>query len=78
MAAHSQNGAARENFRHVSDRYRASNMDTVVLNGVYFPFVDFLSSAATAVVLGYGGWLAFRGDVSIGILVAFLGYAKPP
>jgi ATP-binding cassette subfamily B protein len=49
-------------------------MQTVVLNGVYFPAVDFLSSAATAVVLGYGGWLAFNGDVSIGTLVAFLGY----
>ena len=49
-------------------------MQTVVLNGVYFPVVDFLSSAATAVVLGYGGWLAFNGDVSIGTLVAFLGY----
>jgi ABC-type multidrug transport system fused ATPase/permease subunit len=66
--------AARENFREVSDRYRASNMETVVLNGIYFPIVDFLSSAATAVVLGYGGWLAFNGNISIGILVAFLGY----
>src|SRR6476619_6173281 len=66
--------AARENFRQVSDRYRASNMDTVVLSGIYFPVVDFLSSAATAVVLGYGGWLAFNGNISIGILVAFLGY----
>ncbi len=66
--------AARENFHQVSDRYRASNMDTVVLNGVYFPVVDFLSSAATAIVLGYGGWLAFNGNISIGVLVAFLGY----
>ncbi len=66
--------AAAENFRDVGDRYRGANMQTVVLNGVYFPFVDFLSSAATAVVLGYGGWLAFNGDVSIGTLVAFLGY----
>jgi ABC-type multidrug transport system fused ATPase/permease subunit len=66
--------AARQNFHNVSDRYRASNMDTVVLSGIYFPVVDFLSSAATAVVLGYGGWLAFNGDISIGILVAFLGY----
>src|SRR5204862_622706 len=66
--------SASENFRAVSDRYRASNMETVVLNGVYFPFVDFLSSAATAVVLGYGGWLAVNGEVSIGTLVAFLGY----
>jgi ATP-binding cassette subfamily B protein len=65
---------AQENFRQVSDRYRASNMQTVVLNGLYFPFVDFLSTAATAVVLGYGGWLAYHGEVSIGTLVAFLGY----
>ena len=66
--------AARENFRVVSDRYRASNMQTVVLNGIYFPAVDFLSSTATGVVLGYGGWLAFHGHISIGTLVAFLGY----
>ena len=66
--------AASANFTAVADRYREANMQTVVLNGVYFPAVDFLSSAATAVVLGYGGWLAFNGDVSIGTLVAFLGY----
>jgi ATP-binding cassette subfamily B protein len=66
--------AAQENFRDVSDTYRTSNMQTVVLNGVYFPVVDFLSSAATAVVLGYGGYLAFNGNISIGVLVAFLGY----
>ncbi|HEY7397867.1 MAG TPA: ABC transporter ATP-binding protein [Gaiellaceae bacterium] len=66
--------AAQENFRQVADAYRLSNMQTVALNGVYFPVVDFLSTIATAVVLGYGGWLASNGDVSIGTLVAFLGY----
>ena len=66
--------AAQENFRQIADDYRGANMRTVVLSGLYFPFVDFLSSAATAVVLGYGGWLAYHGQVSIGILVAFLGY----
>src|SRR5205823_8829602 len=66
--------AAQENFRRIADDYRAANMRTVVLSGLYFPFVDFLSSAATAVVLGYGGWLAYHGEVSIGTLVAFLGY----
>jgi len=65
---------AHENFLQVSNRYRDSNMQTVVLSGVYFPVVDFLSSVATAVVLGYGGWLAFNHNVTIGTLVAFLGY----
>jgi ABC-type multidrug transport system fused ATPase/permease subunit len=72
--AFTREGAAERNFREVSDTYRQANHQTVVLNGLYFPFVDFLSAAATAVVLGYGGWLVFQGDVTIGILVAFLGY----
>jgi len=66
--------AAQRNFQDVTERYRDSNQQTVVLNGLYFPFVDFLSAAATATVLGYGGWLVFHGEVTVGILVAYLGY----
>ena len=47
-------------FRAVNEDYRAANHETVVLNGLYFPFVDFLSSAATSIVLGYGGYLRLR------------------
>jgi ABC-type multidrug transport system fused ATPase/permease subunit len=65
-----------ENFRKVAERYRDSNMETVVLNGLYFPFVDLLSSVALAVVLGYGGHLYFQGDVTLGTLFAFLLYVQ--
>jgi len=61
-------------FRSVNNRYRDSNQETVVLNGLYFPFVDFLSALATAVVLGFGGWLALEGQVTVGTLFAFLLY----
>ncbi|HYZ76354.1 MAG TPA: ABC transporter ATP-binding protein [Gaiellaceae bacterium] len=61
-------------FREVNDHYRAANQQTVVLNGLYFPFVDFLSALATAVVLGYGGYLAFGHSITIGTLFAFVGY----
>jgi ABC-type multidrug transport system fused ATPase/permease subunit len=61
-------------FREVSDEYRAANHDTVVLNGLYFPFVDLLSAVATAVVLGYGGYLALEGEVTVGTLFAFILY----
>src|SRR5205823_580613 len=67
----------RANMRHfeeVNAHYRAANQQTVVLNGLYFPFVDFLSALATAVVLGYGGYLAFGHSISIGTLFAFVGY----
>ncbi|HKC20946.1 MAG TPA: ABC transporter ATP-binding protein [Gaiellaceae bacterium] len=65
-----------ENFRGVADRYRESNMQTVVLNGWYFPFVDLLSSIALAVVLGYGGHLYFQGAVTLGTLFAFMLYVQ--
>ena len=65
-----------ENFRNVAERYRDSNMQTVVLNGLYFPFVDLLSSVALAVVLGYGGHLYFQGQVTLGTLFAFMLYVQ--
>jgi ATP-binding cassette subfamily B protein len=63
-----------EQFRQVNDDYRAANQETVILNGLYFPFVDFLSSAATSVVLGFGGYLIFDGSLTVGTLFAFIGY----
>ena len=61
-------------FRGVNERYREANYETVILNGVYFPAVDILSSVATAIVLGAGGWLVVQGDMTIGTLLAFTLY----
>jgi ATP-binding cassette subfamily B protein len=61
-------------FHGVNDRYRGANYETVVLNGIYFPIVDLLSSAATAIVFGYGGWLVYHGDMTAGTLFAFALY----
>ncbi|MBD0291032.1 MAG: ABC transporter ATP-binding protein [Thermoleophilia bacterium] len=62
------------NFRSVNEDYRAVNHTTVVLNALYFPFVEFLSAAATAVVLGLGGYFVFDGSMTVGTLFAFIGY----
>jgi ABC-type multidrug transport system fused ATPase/permease subunit len=61
-------------FREVNQQYRDANQRTVLLNGLYFPFVDFLSSIATAIVLGYGGYRVFGNDMTVGTLFAFVGY----
>ena len=61
-------------FRGVNDAYRQANYETVVLNGLYFPAVDVLSSVATAIVLGFGGALLIDGSITIGTLLAFALY----
>jgi len=58
-------------FRGVNERYREANYETVVLNGLYFPAVDVLSSIATAIVLGFGGALVIGDSLTIGTLLAF-------
>jgi ABC-type multidrug transport system fused ATPase/permease subunit len=67
---------ATENFRTVARDYRDSNMQTVVLNGLYFPFVSLLSTLALAVVLGYGGHLYFEHALTLGTLFAFMLYVN--
>jgi ABC-type multidrug transport system fused ATPase/permease subunit len=74
LQAFTREDAAQRNFREINDHYREANQRTVFLNGVYFPYVDLLSSAATAVVLGYGGYLVFDGSITVGTMFAFVGY----
>jgi ATP-binding cassette subfamily B protein len=76
VQAFTREEANTRNFKNVAERYRDSNMETVVLNGLYFPFVDLLSSIALAVVLGYGGHLYFNGAVTLGTLFAFMLYVQ--
>jgi ABC-type multidrug transport system fused ATPase/permease subunit len=67
---------ATENFAGVARRYRDANVQTVVLNALYFPFVSFLATLALAVVLGYGGHLYFAKAISLGTLFAFMLYVN--
>ena len=61
-------------FRGINASYRDANYETVVLNGVYFPAVDVLSSIATAIVLGFGGWLVIEDELTVGVLFTFTLY----
>jgi ABC-type multidrug transport system fused ATPase/permease subunit len=74
VQAFTREDANRRRFEEVNEHYRLANHRTVVLSGWYFPFVDFLSAIATAIVLGYGGYLVFNDAITIGTLVAFILY----
>jgi ABC-type multidrug transport system fused ATPase/permease subunit len=65
-----------ERMEVLNEENRAANMRTVYLNAAYFPAVELLSAIGTAVILLYGGYRALEGDVTIGVLVAFVGYLQ--
>jgi len=59
-------------FEELNEENRGANMKTVNLNAAYFPGVELLSAIATAGILFYGGVQALDGEITIGVLVAFL------
>jgi ABC-type multidrug transport system fused ATPase/permease subunit len=59
-------------FAELNDENRDANMKTVNLNAAYFPSVELLSGLATAGILLYGGYQAIEGEVTVGVLVAFI------
>ncbi|HVF73820.1 MAG TPA: ABC transporter ATP-binding protein [Acidimicrobiales bacterium] len=63
-----------DEFRGVAEDYRESRMGAQRLVSLYFPFVDFLSEVAGAVVLGVGSYLITRDAVTAGAVVAFVLY----
>jgi len=65
-----------DRFAELNDEHRAANYRTVQLNAAYFPGVELLSSVGTAVIMLYGGYRALDGDITIGVLVAFVGYLQ--
>ncbi len=61
-----------DRFNELNEDNYDANMTTVRLNAAYFPGVEMLSAVATAGILIYGGYQAIQGDVTIGVLVAFI------
>ena len=59
-------------FEELNEDNYDANMKTVYLNASYFPAVELLSAFATAGILLYGGIQAIEGDVTVGVLVAFV------
>lgn len=49
-------------------------MVTARIFHTYMPFLGLVSGLGTAIILGYGGWLTARGQVSVGELAAFILY----
>lgn len=61
-------------FRSVNQENRAVNMEAAVIRSIYFPAIDIIGSLGTATVLWFGGMALLRGDLTFGVVVAFLLY----
>ncbi len=62
----------RRRFREVNSDWRDANVESFRPSAIFFPFVELVGVIGTAVVLAYGGWRAAHGDITAGVLAAFV------
>jgi ATP-binding cassette, subfamily B, multidrug efflux pump len=65
-----------ERFRGRNAANRDANIAAVGVTSAFSPAIDLLSTVATALVIGYGGSLVLSGQLTVGLLAAFLIYVQ--
>ena len=65
-----------EIFDDVNDQYRAANLHAFRLVAWFMPGIRLIGNVTIAVVLLYGGYLAYHDEITVGVLAAFLLYLR--
>src|SRR5439155_3257812 len=76
VQSYSREPRNQEIFADVNGRYRDANAWAVRLSSTYGPGVSFLGRLTTVAVLTVGGVLVTRGQVTLGVLTAFVLYVR--
>ncbi len=67
------------NIRRFAERNAANrdaNVSANAITSAFAPAMDVLATIDTAIVAGYGGYLALQGTISVGVMVSFLQYVQ--
>ena len=63
-------------FRAINDDHLEAHLRSIVYYALFFPVVELLATVALALILWYGGNQALEGTLTIGVIAAFLQYAR--
>jgi ABC-type multidrug transport system fused ATPase/permease subunit len=74
IQAFAQERNTQERFEQVNEENRDAYINAMSLSYVFLPSIEFLGMLSTVIVLLFGGLAVSRGEVTLGVLVAFLSY----
>jgi ATP-binding cassette subfamily B protein len=74
VKAYVREDAREKNFEDLNEVFKAQSMDVARLRGRVFPFIRVVSSLGVLAVIYVGGRRVIQGHLSLGSLVAFIGY----
>ena len=63
-------------FRKINDEHRRAHIRTIFFFALFWPAIDLISSTALGLVIWFGGVSAMTGTLTLGVLIAFIQYAR--
>jgi len=76
IQAFSHQGQVLDQFDKVNNAVRDAAIKAMSYGFVMPPLVNVMSSLGIALVVGLGGWMALTGMITVGVIAAFIGYAR--
>jgi ABC-type multidrug transport system fused ATPase/permease subunit len=76
IQAFAQEDSSHDQFDAVNRANREAHITAMSLSFTFLPTVEFLGMLATAVVLWFGGQAVAEGELTLGVMVAFLAYVS--
>ena len=65
-----------ERFRRIDAEYLDAHLRSITYYALFFPVIEFLTAIALALILAYGGAQVTGGTLTVGVIAAFLQYAR--
>ena len=66
----------RQKFQSINAEHRDAHIKTIFYFSIFWPVIEVLASLAMALVVWYGGARALMGQVTFGVLLAFIQYVR--
>lgn len=63
-------------FRNINDDHRTAQIKTIFYFALFWPAIDIVGSTALGLVIWVGGARAMGGALTLGVLIAFIQYAR--
>ncbi len=63
-------------FAEINDDYLQAHLRSITYYALFFPVIEIISATALALIIWYGGLRLLDGAVTVGVVAAFLQYAR--
>jgi len=74
--AFNRTGVNQQRFQRRNAANRDANVSATAITSAFLPTINILATIATAIVAGYGGYLAINNLITVGVVIAFLTYVQ--